>query len=119
MIVDLSDLWQFDLQPAPALCEACGHALAVTFGRSEIGRGSAILSMLSAQFQSMQWLHDGHCDLDGPFAEIDARLRWMLESKDASGATSNDLAAYFSRWGVSQETVAETRAKLGAFRGAR
>jgi hypothetical protein len=67
----------------------------------------------------MQWLREGRCDLDGPVAEIDARLGWMIESKDPSGAPANDPAAYYSRWGVSRETVEAMRVKLAAVMHAR
>jgi hypothetical protein len=67
----------------------------------------------------MQWLRVGRCDLDAPVAEVDARLGWMIESKDPAGAAANDVAAYYSRWGVSRETVAAVRVKLAAFRAAR
>jgi hypothetical protein len=119
LILDLSDLWQLDLQPTQPLCAAYGKALAARFGRSDIGRGSAYLSLLDRQFANMQWLHDGQCNLDGPIGEVDAQLAWMLESKDPSDAAPNDYAAYFSRWGVSRETVAAMRGKLATLRGAR
>jgi hypothetical protein len=118
-IVDLSDFWRFDLEPTSALCEAYGKALAAAFGRSQVHRGAALLDLIDAQFPNMQWLRDGHCDLDGPVAEIDARLRYMIESKDPSGAAENDGAAYYSRWGVNRDTVEKMRVKLGGFRSAR
>jgi hypothetical protein len=119
MILDLTDLWRLDLQPTQNFCAAYGKALAARFGRSDIGRGSAFLDLLNGQFPNMHWLREGHCDLDGPIGEIDARLSWMIESKDPSGAAANDPASYYSRWGVSRETVEATRVKLTGFRGAR
>src|SRR5271165_1103556 len=118
-ILDLTDLWRLDLEPTQTLCEAYGKALAAAFGRSEIFRGSAYLDLIEAQFPNMQWLREGRCDLDGPIAEIDAQLGWMVESKDPSGAAAKDTAAYYSRWGVSRETVEAMRVKLAGFRGAR
>ena len=118
-ILDLSDLWRLDLRPEPALCEAYGSALAATFGRSEIYRGSAYLRLFDRQFPNLRWLREGHCDLDGPIAEVDAQLSWMLESKDPSGAAENDSAAYYSRFGVNREAVEDMRTKLAALRGAR
>jgi hypothetical protein len=118
-ILDLSDLWQLDLEPTPMLCEAYGKALSAKFGRSEIGWDSARLSLLNAQFPNMRWLRERGCDLDAPIGEIDARLGWMIESKDPSGAAANDYAAYYSRWGTSRESVEDTRVKLSGFRGAR
>jgi hypothetical protein len=119
MILDLSDLWQLDLKPTPTLCQTYGRTLATTFGRSEIYRGSAYLSLIERQYPNMRWLREGDCDLDAAVAEIDAQLAWMLESKDPSGAAANDYAAYYSRFGVSRETVAAARVKLAEFRGAR
>jgi hypothetical protein len=119
LILDLSDLWQLDLQPTQALCSAYSKALAARFGRSDIGEGSAFMSLLDRQFPNMQWLSNGHCDLDGSIGAIDARLGWMLHSNDPSGAAANDYAAYFSRWGVSRETVEAARVKLAGFRSAR
>jgi hypothetical protein len=119
MIVDLSDLWQLDLAPTPALCARYGAALATAFGGAEIGRGSAFLSLLEAQVPNMQWLHEGDCDLDRPVGAVDARLRWMLESKDPSGAAANDPAAYYARWGVDRAAVEAMRAMLSAFRAPR
>ena len=119
MILDLNDLWQLDLRPSPALCDAYGPALAATFGRAGSYRGSAYLDLLDAQFPNLRWLREGHCDLDGRLAEVDAQLAWMLESKDPSGAAADDTAAYYSRFGVSRETVAAMRGKLAGLRGAR
>ena len=119
MILELTDLWRLDLQPTPPLCEAYGKALAAAFGRPERTRGSAFLNLLTSQFPNVQWLREGHCDLDGPIGAIDARLADMIESKDPSGAAANDAAAYYSRWGVSRDTVEATRVRLAAFRGAR
>ena len=118
-ILDLTDLWQLDLEPTPMLCEAYGKALQAKFGGSEIRLDSARLSLLDGQFPNMRWLRERGCDLDGPVAEIDARLRWMIESPDPSGAAPNDSASYYSRWSVSRETVQETRAELAGFRTAR
>jgi len=119
MILDLSNLWQLDLEPTPALCQSYGRALAAVFGHAEKYRGSPYLSLMDAQVPNIRWLRDARCDLDGPLAEIDARLGFMLESKDPSGAPANDAAAYYSRWDVSRETVEAMRAKLAGFRGAR
>ena len=118
-ILDLSDLWQLDLEPTPMLCEAYGKALQATFGGSAIRLDSARLSLLEGQFPNLRWLRERGCDLDGPVAAIDARLLWMIESPDPSGAAPNDSAAYYLRWSVSRETVQETRAKLAGFRTAR
>jgi hypothetical protein len=119
MILDLADLWQLDLEASPALCQAYGGALAKVFGRDEKYVGSAFLSLLESQFPNMKWLRVASCDVDAPLAEIDARLGFMLDSKDPWGAVPNDTAAYFSRWGVSRETVEATRATLDQFQGAR
>jgi hypothetical protein len=118
-ILDLSGLWQLDLEPTPMLCEAYAKALSAKFGGSEIHWDSARLSLLNAQFPNLQWLRERGCDLDAPIGEIDARLGWMIESKDPSGAAATDYAAYYSRWGVSRDSVEDTRVKLSAFRGAR
>jgi hypothetical protein len=100
---------------APASTRCRFHQI---LGRSEIGWDSARLSLLNGQFPNLQWLRERGCDLDAPIGKIDARLSWMLESKDPSGAVANDYAAYYSRWGVSRESVEDTRAKLSGFRGA-
>ncbi len=118
-ILDLSNLWQLDLDPTPTLCEAYGKALPGKFGRSDIHLDSARLDLLTGQFPNMRWFRERGCNLDGPIAEIDARLRWMLESPDPSGAAANDSAAYYSRWDVGRGTVEETRAELAKFRSAR
>ena len=115
-ILDLSGLWQLDLEPTPMLCEAYGNALSAKFGRPEVGWDAARLSLLNGQFPNLQWLRERGCDLDAPIGEIDARLGWMIESKDPSGAAANDYAAYYSRWGVSRDSVEDTRAKLSRFR---
>jgi hypothetical protein len=116
-IHDVAELWQLDLQASPALCQAYGRALAVVFGRDDKFRGSAYLSLLERQYPNMQWLREAHCDLAAPLAEVDARLGFMLDSKDPSGAAPNDAAAYYSRWGVSREDVEVARATLDGFRG--
>jgi hypothetical protein len=117
LMLDLPDLWRLDLEPTQTLCAAYGKALVAAFGPSSGRReGSAYLSLLDRQFPNMQWLREGRCDLDGPIGAIDARLGWMLESKDPSGAAANDPAAYYSRWGVGRETVEATRARLARFR---
>jgi hypothetical protein len=119
MILDLSNLWQLDLEPTAALCQSYGRALAAVFGQAEKYRGSPYLSLMEAQVPNIRWLRDAHCDLDGPLAEIDARLGFMLESKDPSGAPANDTVSYYSRWDVSRDTVEAMRVKLASFRGAR
>jgi hypothetical protein len=116
-IHDVAELWQLDLAASPALCQAYGRALAVVFGRDDKFRGSTYLSLLERQYPNMQWLREAHCDLAAPLAEVDARFGFMLDSKDPSGATLNDTAAYYSRWGVSRETVEAARRAVGGFRG--
>jgi len=118
MVLDLSNLWQLDLRPTPALCEAYSRALAAMFGRSEVYRGSAYLDLIEGQFPNIRWLRDARCDLDGAVAEIDTRLAFMIDSKDPSGAAANDSAAYYSRWGIDREAVVAEREKLAGFRGA-
>ncbi len=43
----------------------------------------------------------------------------MIESKDPSDAAANDMAAYYSRFGVSRQTVEAARVKLAGLRGQR
>ena len=118
-ILDLSDLWRLDLEATPALCESYGRGFKATFGRGEVYRGSAYLNLLESQFPNLRFLRGGGCDLDRALREVDGQLVWMLESKDPSGASSDDYAAYYSRFGVGRETVVAMRGKLGEFRGAR
>jgi hypothetical protein len=101
------------------LCEAYGKALQAKFGGSAIRLDSARLSLLEGQFPNLRWLRERGCDLDGPVGEIDARLLWIIESQDPSGAAPNDSTSYYSRWSVSREKVQETRAELAGFRTAR
>ena len=77
------------------------------------------MNLLNAQFPNLQWLHEAGCDTDRPIGEVDARLGFMIDSKDPSGAAVHDPAAYYSRWGVGRETVQATRTKLAEYRGAR
>jgi hypothetical protein len=118
-ILDLRDLAQLDLQPTPALCQAYGNAVAVAFDGSKIHEGSAFVDLIDTQFPNMQWLRDGQCNLDEAIAAIDARLSWMIESKDPSGPSANDPGAFSSRWGLSRDVVDTTRAKLAGFRSTR
>lgn len=111
MILDLSDLWQLDLQPTQPLCMSYGKALAAAFGPSNRRGGSAFLNLLDTQVPNMRWLQAAGCDLDGPVGEIDAQVGQMLESPEA-----NDPAAYYSKWGVGRETVQAMQVKLAEFR---
>jgi hypothetical protein len=81
-IIDLDDLWQLDLQPTPALCEAYGGALGGA--ASNIARARTdyltVAMELERQLPNIKWLVGAHCDLGEPLGLLEARVRDVSDS---------------------------------------
>jgi hypothetical protein len=82
-ILDLPELWRFNLESTPALCEAYGSALgsaaaAVTKTRSD---WRALAIDLEWQLDNMQWFVKEHCDLRQPLALLETNLRAVADSE--------------------------------------
>jgi hypothetical protein len=80
---ELPELWRFNLEPTPALCEAYGSALtsaaaAVTKARSDY---LALAIDLEWQLDNMQWFVKEHCDLKQPLGLLEANVRAVADSE--------------------------------------
>jgi hypothetical protein len=82
-IRELPELWRFNLEPTPALCEVYGSALAsaaaaVTKARSDY---LALAIDLEWQLDNMQWFVKEHCDLKQPLGLLEANVRAVADSE--------------------------------------
>jgi hypothetical protein len=82
-IRDWPELWRFNLEPTPALCEAYGSALgsaaaAVTKTRSD---WRALAIDLEWQLDNIQWFVKEHCDLKQPLALLETNVRAAADSE--------------------------------------
>jgi len=71
---DLYDLWRFDLEATPSLCEAFNQELRkeLAFPHFEF---SPILAVLWRQLRNIQWLVSAHCDLSDSLTDIETKVR--------------------------------------------
>ena len=76
MSVWLSDLWQLDLQPTPALCDAFADHLRKEAERDR-GKDSywVVADYLEIHLQNMRWLANENCDLGDSLAAVEATAR--------------------------------------------
>jgi len=85
-IDQLTDLWQFDIDPA-SMCAAYGGALAGL--ASNIGPGQSnsigVALDLERQLPNIKWLVAGHCDFDATLAPLEKNLRIVADSSRISG----------------------------------
>jgi hypothetical protein len=82
-IRELPELWRFNLEPTPALCEAYGSALASAAGAITKARSDylALAIDLEWQLDNMQWFVKEHCDLKQPLGLLEANVRAVADSE--------------------------------------
>ena len=118
-ILDLTDLWQLELEPTPMLCEAYGKALQAKFGGSEIRLDSARLSLLEGQFPKSAMVARTRlrsrrtCRRDRRATPLDDREPGSI------GRGAEQFCIVLFTVERSRETVQEMRAELAGFRTAR
>jgi hypothetical protein len=66
---DLYDLWRFDLEATPSLCEAFNQEL-----RKEM-TFFTFQGAVWRQLKNIQWLTSAHCDLSGTLTDIETKVR--------------------------------------------
>jgi hypothetical protein len=81
-IVALQELWLFNLDPTPPLCQAYGAALAGAAGKVTKARSDylAVAIDLEWQLDNIQWLLKGHCDLKEPLGLLESNVRAVADS---------------------------------------
>ena len=76
-IDQLWELWDYNLEPTPALCAAYDHALLQLATNSEMFDLNVAQS-LKYQLPNIRFFAGGHCDLDAGLAAAEARLDKVL-----------------------------------------
>jgi hypothetical protein len=72
----LENLWRFDLEATPALCEAFGAALHKEI-EDELNDGYLKIN-LEVQLPNMKWLVAEHCNLDDGVTAAETRIRPLI-----------------------------------------
>ena len=93
-LADLRELWQFDIAPTAALCQAYGEALAGAAGRVTRARTDYLMTAtdLELQLPNVKWLAANRCDLGPPLGLLEANLRAVANS-DRMTKFADTLAA--------------------------
>ena len=93
-LADLRELWQFDIAPTAALCQAYGEALAGAAGRVTRARTDYLMTAtdLELQLPNVKWLAANRCDLGPPLGLLEANLRAVADS-DRMTKFADTLAA--------------------------
>ena len=93
-LADLRELWQFDVAPTAALCQAYGEALAGAAGRVTRARTDYLMTAtdLELQLPNVKWLAANRCDLGPPLGLLEANLRAVADS-DRMTKFADTLAA--------------------------
>jgi hypothetical protein len=67
---DLFNLWRFDLEATPSLCEAFNQEL-----RKEVAFRFPYPGVFWLQLRNIQWLASAHCDLSDTLIDIETQVR--------------------------------------------
>ena len=80
-LVDLSELWQLDLEATPELCDAYGAALRKSAPKIDPGYSNRLGEAIDLEFQlpNLQWLAP-RCDFRAVLTDLAARLRVVRDS---------------------------------------
>ena len=73
----LRDLWQFEIEATPSLCEAFDHALRRMAAQIGPPRPNApgVANLFAYQLPNIKWLISAHCNLEDALTDLDTRLR--------------------------------------------
>ena len=86
-----SDLWAFDLEATPSLCEAFHEVLREETLKIDGSIDSATAD-ISAQLRTIKWLASAHCDLSDTLTDIETNLRPLARRDYDITAILNTLA---------------------------
>jgi hypothetical protein len=81
-LVPLRELWQLNIEPTPALCQAYGAALGKSALKIDRSYSNPIGEAIDLEFQlpNLKWLVARHCDLRAVLTDFAARLRVVRDS---------------------------------------
>jgi hypothetical protein len=81
-LVDLTDLWQFNVVPTREVCAAYGNALMVAAGQVTKARSDYISAAIDIEWQlpNLKWLTTAKCDLSDPIERAEANIRAVADS---------------------------------------
>ena len=98
-LIDLSELWNFNLDPTPELCRAYGDALAGTASNVSKSVPNYLGSAIDLEFQlpNIKWLTGARCNLDQPLATLEANLRAVADSSRITGFADTLAALHRSK----------------------
>jgi hypothetical protein len=81
-LLDLRQLWQFDVAPTAALCQAYAAALAAAAGKVTKARSDYLIAAIELELQlpNITWLLGSYCDLDQSLGLLETNLRAVADS---------------------------------------
>ena len=81
-LLDLRQLWQFDVAPTAELCQAYDAALAAGAGKVTKARSDYLMTAIELELQlpNLTWLIGKHCDLSQSLGLLESNLRAVADS---------------------------------------
>jgi hypothetical protein len=81
-LLDLRQLWQFDVAPTAELCQAYDAALAAGAGKVTKARSDYLMTAIELELQlpNLTWLIGNHCDLSQSLGLLESNLRAVADS---------------------------------------
>jgi hypothetical protein len=81
-LLDLRQLWQFDVAPTAELCQAYDAALAAGAGKVTKARSDYLMTAIELELQlpNLTWLIGKHCDLGQSLGLLESNLRAVADS---------------------------------------
>jgi len=81
-LLDLRQLWQFDVAPTVELCQAYDAALAAGAGKVTKARSDYLMTAIELELQlpNLTWLIGNHCDLSQSLGLLESNLRAVADS---------------------------------------
>jgi hypothetical protein len=86
---DLYDLWRFDLEATPSVCEAFHEELRNTVAFPHF---IAVLPVVWRQLENIEWLTNAHCDLSDTLTDIETKVR-ALPPQPPAGMWAKQITA--------------------------
>jgi hypothetical protein len=81
-LLELRQLWQFDVAPTVELCQAYDAALAAGAGKVTKARSDYLMTAIELELQlpNLTWLIGNHCDLSQSLGLLESNLRAVADS---------------------------------------
>jgi hypothetical protein len=81
-LTDMREMWQLNIEPTPALCEAYGAVLRKSALKIDPSYSNRLGEAIDLEFQlpNLKWLVAQHCDLRAVLTDLAARLRIVRDS---------------------------------------